>query len=162
ISHSAMRMNRLIQDLLDVSRLEAGSLSLRRSDVGVGQLVGDAVASQQPLASARGIDLGVDLAPSLPTISCDQDRLIQVFETLVGNAIKFTDANGRITVGARPRDGNVLFWVSDTGPGMRPEELPRVFDRFWRAQDGGKHGAGLGLSIAKGVVEAHGGRIWVE
>jgi signal transduction histidine kinase len=162
ISRSAMRMNRLIQDLLDVSRLEAGSFSLRRTEVDPGPLVGEAVESQQPLASAGKITLAADLAPSLPKIVCDRDRLMQVFENLVGNAIKFTEADGRITVGARPQNGDVLFWVSDTGSGMRREDLPRVFDRFWRAQEGAKHGAGLGLPIAKGVVEAHGGRIWVE
>jgi signal transduction histidine kinase len=162
ISRSAMRMNRLIQDLLDVSRIEAGSLSLRCTESDTAQLLATAVDSQQPLASAGQIDLVTDIAAPLPKILADQDRLMQVFENLIGNAIKFTDPGGRITVGARPQAGDVLFWVSDTGAGMRQEDLPRVFDRFWRAQEGAKHGAGLGLPIAKGVVEAHGGRIWVE
>ena len=162
ISRSAMRMNRLIQDLLDVTRIEAGGLSLRRADVDCGRLVADAVESQRPLASAERVTLAVDLAASLPTVQGDHDRLMQIFENLIGNAIKFTEAGGRITVGAKPEDGHVLFWVSDTGIGMRQEDLPRVFDRFWRAQEGEKHGAGLGLPIAKGIVEGHGGRIWVD
>jgi len=162
ISRSAMRMNRLIQDLLDVSRIEAGGLALRCSEVDAGRLVADAAESQQPLASGARLTLAVEVAPSLPKILGDQDRLMQVFENLIGNAIKFTEAGGRIAVRARPRDGDVLFSVADTGMGMRQEDLPRVFDRFWRAQEGDKHGAGLGLPIVKGVVEAHGGRIWVE
>jgi signal transduction histidine kinase len=162
ISRSAMRMNHLIQDLLDVSRIEAGSLSLRRTGVDPGRLLADAVESQQPLASAGRIELVADVAAPLPRILADQDRLMQVFENLIGNAIKFTEAGGRITVGAQSQDSHILFWVSDTGAGMRQQELPRVFDRFWRAQEGAKHGAGLGLPIAKGIVEAHGGRIWVE
>ena len=106
--------------------------------------------------------MDVDLAASLPTVQGDHDRLMQIFENLIGNAIKFTEAGGRITVGAKPEPGEVLFWVSDTGMGLRQEDLPRVFDRFWRAQEGNKHGAGLGLPIAKGIVEGHGGRIWVD
>jgi signal transduction histidine kinase len=162
ISRSALRMNRLIQDLLDVTRIEAEGLSLRRADVDCARLVADAVESQQPLASAERVTLDVDLAQPLPTVRGDHDRLMQTFENLIGNAIKFTEAGGRITVGAKPENGEVLFWVSDTGMGLRQEDLPRVFDRFWRAQEGNKHGAGLGLPIAKGIVEGHGGRIWVD
>jgi len=152
----------LIQDLLDVSRIEAGSLSLRCADTDTAALLSAAIEGQHPLASAGKIDLVTEIAAPLPKIAADQDRLMQVFENLIGNAIKFTDPGGTITVGARPDGDNVLFWVSDTGGGMRQEDLPRVFDRFWRAEEGAKHGAGLGLPIAKGVVEAHGGRIWVE
>ncbi len=162
ISRSAMRMNRLIQDLLDVSRIEAGGLSVRRAAIDPAKLVAETVDSQRPLASSEKLDLQVDVPPSLPAIEGDRDRLMQVFENLIGNAIKFTDAGGRIRVGARPQNGDVVFWVSDTGMGMRQEDLPRVFDRFWRAEVGDKHGAGLGLPIVKGIVEAHGGHIWVE
>ena len=85
-----------------------------------------------------------------------------MLENLVGNAIKFTPAEGRITVGAAPREGEVLFWVADTGSGISPDGLPHVFDRFWQARKGAHHGAGLGLPITRGIIEAHGGRIWVE
>ncbi len=162
ISRSAMRMNRLIQDLLDVSRIEAGGLSMRRAPIDPATLVAETVDSQRPLASSEHLDLQVDVEASLPNVDGDRDRLMQVFENLIGNAIKFTEAGGRVSVGARSENGDVLFWVSDTGMGMRHEDLPRVFDRFWRAQEGDKHGAGLGLPIVKGIVEAHGGRIWVE
>jgi signal transduction histidine kinase len=85
-----------------------------------------------------------------------------VLENLIGNAVKFTNAGGRITAGAAPRDGEVLFWVEDTGAGIAAEEMPHVFDRFWQAQKTRRGGAGLGLQIVKGIVEAHDGRIWVE
>jgi signal transduction histidine kinase len=92
----------------------------------------------------------------------DRDRLLQVFENLIGNAIKFTEAGGRIAVGATASGGEVVFRVADTGCGITSENLPRVFDRFWQATRANRQGAGLGLPITKGIVEAHGGRIWVE
>ena len=88
--------------------------------------------------------------------------LLQVFENLIGNALKFTHPGGRITVGAAPRAGETLFWVADTGSGIASEDVVHVFDRFWQSRKADRRGAGLGLSIVKGIVEAHGGRIWVE
>jgi signal transduction histidine kinase len=95
-------------------------------------------------------------------VLADHDRLLQVFENLIGNATKFTAAGGRITVGGAPREGEVLFWVADTGQGIAPTEAPRVFDRFWQVRKSRRGGAGLGLAVVKGVVEAHGGRVWLE
>src|SRR5262249_58883323 len=89
-------------------------------------------------------------------------RLSQVFDNLIGNAIKFNRSGGDIGVGAASKDDEVVFWVTDSGHGIAPENLPRVFDRFWQATRTGRQGAGLGLPITKGIVEAHGGRIWVE
>jgi signal transduction histidine kinase len=106
--------------------------------------------------------LKLDVASDLPEVWGDHDRLLQVFENLIGNAVKFTGAGGRITVGADAREHEVVFWVKDTGCGIASESLPRVFDRFWQASRAGSGGAGLGLPIAKGIVEAHRGRIWVE
>jgi signal transduction histidine kinase len=88
--------------------------------------------------------------------------LLQILDNLVGNAVKFTEPGGRITVGAAPRGDEVLFWVADSGPGIAPDDLPHVFDRFWQAQKGRRSGAGLGMAIAKGLVEAHGGKIWLH
>ena len=99
---------------------------------------------------------------TLPEVWGEHDRLLQVFENLIGNAIKFTTAGGWITVGAASNDQEVVFWVADSGAGIAPGDLPHVFDRFWQATRGDRRGAGLGLPITKGIVEAHGGRIWVE
>ena len=85
-----------------------------------------------------------------------------MFDNLIGNAVKFTAPGGSITIGAAPRDAGVLFWVGDTGPGIAIEDQAHLFDRFWRAQHTKRAGAGLGLAIVKGIVEAHGGRVWVE
>ena len=122
------------------------------------QLVMDSVESQRPLASSASIELHVQLPDDLPDIWADQDRVLQVLDNLVGNGIKFTPVEGGITVGAAPREGEVLFWVADTGAGISPDGLPHVFDRFWQARKGTRLGAGLGLPLSRGIVEAHGGR----
>jgi PAS domain S-box-containing protein len=162
IERAARRMDRLIQDLLDVTVLESGQLPIERVRLSASELIGGAVEMQKPLASASSLDLRVDVARDLPHIWGDRHRLLQVLENLMGNAIKFTPAGGSITVGAASRDHEVVFRVTDTGSGIAPEDQNRVFDRFWQASRAGRLGAGLGLPITKGIVEAHGGRIWVE
>jgi len=162
IERAAKRMNRLIQDLLDVAVMESGQLTIEREQLAARDLIVGAADMQKPLASSSSLELRVELERDLPDIWGDRDRLLQVFENLIGNAIKFTKAGGRITVGAASREHEVLFRVEDTGSGIAPENLRRVFDRFWQASSAGRVGAGLGLPISKGIVEAHGGRIWVE
>ena len=162
IERAATRMNRLIQDLLDVTRMEGDRLSLERACIPTRTFVSDVIEAQRPLADEASLTLQLDLAPDSPDVWADHDRLIQVFENLIGNALKFTEAPGCITVGAKPRDGEALFWVADTGPGIVAEDVPHLFDRFWQARKTGRTGAGLGLPIVKGIVEAHGGRVWVE
>ena len=162
IRRSATRMNRLIGDLLDVTRLEAGGLSVEQTRLPAGPVVSESVEAQKPLAASASLDLGVELPGDLPEVWADRERLLQVFENLIGNAIKFTGPGGHITVGASPKAGEDVFWVSDTGPGISPQDLPHVFDWFWQSLTFGRRGAGLGLPIAKGIVEAHGGHIWVE
>ena len=161
IHRAATRMNRLIQDLLDVAVMESGQLTIEAARLSARDLIAAAVDMQRPLASSSSLELRVDLDGEVPDIWGDRDRLLQVFENLIGNAIKFTKAGG-ITVGATSRDHEVIFRVADTGSGIAPENLPRVFDRFWQATSTNRQGAGLGLPITKGIVEAHGGRIWVE
>ena len=117
---------------------------------------------QKPLASSSSLELRVEVNPDVPEVFGDRGRILQVFDNLIGNAIKFTKAGGRITAGASSRDDEVVFWVADTGSGIASENLPRVFDRFWQATKSGRQGAGLGLAITKRIVQAHGGRIWVE
>jgi signal transduction histidine kinase len=112
--------------------------------------------------SSSSLDLRVEVDPDVTEVWGDRDRLLQVFENLIGNAIKFTKAGGRITAGATSRDDEVVFWVADTGCGIASENLPRVFDRFWQATRAGRQGAGLGLAITRGIVGAHGGRVWAE
>ncbi len=162
IHRAAARMNRLIQDLLDVAVMEAGKLSLERAPLAPAELIADAVEAQRPLAASAARELRVEAAGALPEIAADRHRLLQVFENLIGNAVKFTRAGGRITVGAAARAGEVVFSVADDGAGIAPDELPHVFERFWQARRTGRGGAGLGLAISQGIVEAHGGRIWVE
>ena len=163
IRRAATRMNRLIQDLLDVSLIETGQLPIQRARLSGGELVVEAVETQKILATSSSVELRLDLERGgVPEVWGEHDRLLQVFENLIGNAIKFSTAGGLITVGAAPRDKEVLFWVADTGCGIAPGSLPHVFDRFWQATKGDRRGAGLGLPIAKGIVEAHGGHLWVE
>jgi signal transduction histidine kinase len=155
-------MNRLIQDLLDVTQMEAGRLVVTPASVLPEQIVRDSVEAQEALAAAASLELRTDVPPGVPPVWADHDRLLQVFENLITNAIKFTRPGGRITVGAALTDGHVLFRVADTGIGISPDDLPHVFDRFWQAHKGAHHGAGLGLPIVQGIVDAHGGRTWVD
>jgi signal transduction histidine kinase len=162
IERSAKRMNRLIRDLLDVTRIEAQRLSIEHVDIDTHSLLVESMEAQRSLASSQKLELRLDATLTLPHISGDRDRLLQVFENLIGNAVKFTDPGGRITVGAKPQGREIVFCVADTGSGIAPEDLPHLFDRFWQADRERKKGAGLGLAIVKGIVQAHGGRVWVE
>jgi signal transduction histidine kinase len=155
-------MNRLIQDLVDVALMESGQLTIERARLSARELIVGAVDMQRPLARSSSVQLHVELGHDVPEVWGDRDQLLRVFENLIGNAIKFTEAGGSITAGVASKDHEVVFWVTDTGGGIAAEHLPLVFDRFWQATRAGHHGAGLGLPIAKGIVEAHGGRIWVE
>ena len=162
IARAATRMSRLIQDLLDVTSLEAGQLSVDAVPVAARDIVTDAAEAQEALTTSASLELRLEPATDLPEILADRDRLLQVFENLIGNAVKFTEPGGRITVGAAPREGHVLFWVRDTGCGIAPEHLPHLFDRFWQGGKAERRGAGLGLPIVRGIIAGHRGRIWVE
>jgi len=162
IQRAAKRMSRLIEDILDVSRMEGGRLSVEPARVPTAQLVSDAVEAQAPLASSLSIDLRLDVETSVADVWADRDRVVQVFENLIGNAVKFTRPGGRITAGAASHGAEVVFWVKDTGAGISAEDMTHVFDRFWQARKARRAGAGLGLQIVKSIIEAHHGRIWVE
>jgi signal transduction histidine kinase len=156
-------MDRLIRDLLDITRIEAGRFTLDQGRVRTDEFIREIVAAHTPLVASGKISLHTELARDLPVVSTDRHRLMQVFENLIGNAVKFSDAEGAITIGATPREGDVLFWVKDTGCGIAREDQAHVFDRFWQAHTRAAHdGAGLGLPIVKGIVDAHGGKIWIE
>jgi PAS domain S-box-containing protein len=162
IERAALRMNRLIRDLLDVARAEPGALAAERAVVSVANVVSDFAETQRPLTRSRSLELKLELMPDLGEVFVDRDRLVQVLDNLLANAEKFTKPGGRITVGAAPRDGDVLFWVADTGPGIDAEDLPHLFDQFWRARRPDNQSTGLGLTIVKRIVDAHGGRVWAE
>lgn len=157
IPRLARRMNTLIEDLLDASALDAGRLSLRLGATDARDVARAAAEVLEPLAEDKGITLVVDV-PSLP-LRADHARLVQVLSNLGGNAIKFTPGGGRVCIRAEAAEDSVRFVVEDTGPGIPEAVRARIFDRYWK---GGGDGEGLGLSIARGLVEAHGGSIQVE
>jgi PAS domain S-box-containing protein len=162
---AAAQIDALIQDLLDVTRLEAGRLTVSPRDVAPRPLVEAALYAMRTLAESTGVALEASYADELPMVYADPDRVTQLLSNLVGNALKFTPAGGRVEVRVQPYDEGTLVSVVDTGDGIPAEQLPHVFDRFFQvnsARAGARHGAGLGLPIARGIVEAHGGTIWIE
>jgi signal transduction histidine kinase/CheY-like chemotaxis protein len=162
VKRSAERMNRLIQDLLDVSRITGGKMAVVPRDEDASLLLAEAAAMLRPLAEARGITFQTRGTSDLPRLRIDGARVMQVISNLVGNALKFTPEGGSVTLAATREECELRISVIDTGTGISPEQLPHVFGRFWQADDGDRRGLGLGLAIARGIVEAHGGRIWVE
>jgi len=167
IKQSVEQMERLIRDLLDVKRIEAGQLSLARKRVRPAALIDSVVEIMAPLAASRGIEIRTRVARPLPTIEADPERLVQALGNLVGNSIKFTDGGGFVEVGCQATAGEVEFIVKDNGPGIEETDLAHIFDRFWQATrkrvDGDLGlGLGLGLAIVKGIVQAHGGRVRAE
>lgn len=161
LRRAADRMNRMIQDLLDVKRMESGRLTTDLKPELPETLINDTIDMLRPLAAGSTIRLEADIEDDLPPVLADAARVQQVLSNLVGNAVKFTPRSGRIIVCAEHIDGEVRFGVIDTGPGIPAEQLPHIFGRFWQAKSDHR-GIGLGLAIAKGIVEAHNGRIWVE
>lgn len=160
ISRSVSHMSRMINDLLDVATMESGHLDLDRAGVAPAVLLADAVEAHRERA-AQCIELRAEAAPGLPQVWADKGRVLQVFENLIGNALRVTP-HGSISLAAVRRDDEILFSVTDTGPGIAPDDLAHVFDRFWQARTSRRGGAGLGLAIVKGIIEAHGGRAWFE
>jgi signal transduction histidine kinase len=163
VQRAGERMNRLVQDLLDVKRMESGRLTIELRRVLAPTLVTEAVEMLRSIAASSRIELVLeDSCEDLPPVSADPHRVQQVLSNLIGNAIKFTPRGGRIAVRCSRAEGEVRFEVRDTGPGIPAEHLPHVFGQFWQAKRADRRGIGLGLAIAKGIVEAHGGKIWVE
>ncbi len=162
IRNRAEGMSRLIHDLLDVASIEAGRLGIRCRPEDPARIAQDAVDAIALLAGERGLRLAVRAPESLPPLECDRDRLLQVLSNLLGNAVKIVPAGGAVTVEVESSGDEVRFVVSDSGPGIAPEDLPHVFDRFRRGGAVEYSGAGLGLAIAKGIVDAHRGRIAAE
>jgi signal transduction histidine kinase len=160
VYQSTQWMNRLIQDLLDVANIEAGRLSVERRSEPVEPILERALSMFERQAREKSVALRVAIRDVVPDVFVDAERIVQVLTNLVGNAMKFTDAGGSITLEAAQQESEVAITVSDTGAGIPPEHLPHVFERYWQARrTARKRGSGLGLAIARGIVEAHGGRI---
>ena len=160
---SAKRMNRLIADLLDITRLEGGKrLPIQPEPVQVRELLVETQELFTAQSAAQSVTLQIQAVDGVPPVEADRHRVMQVLSNLVGNSLKFTPEGGMVTVRAEGRGNEVLFTVADTGPGIPQENLSDIFSPYWQAKRAERLGAGLGLPIAKGVVEAHGGRIWVE
>lgn len=169
IKKESNRLSKMTKDFLDFARLESGRMRLARAAVSVPQIIADVVQLSQAQAAARGIEIVTQLAPDLPTTSSqtavigDADRLKQVLLNLVSNAIKYNVVDGRITLSARSMANEIQISVADTGPGIEPEDIGHLFERFYRIPGSeSAEGSGLGLSVAQKIVEEHHGRIEVD
>jgi PAS domain S-box-containing protein len=166
IQQAAAQMDTLIQDLLDVTRIEAGRLRVTPRSVDPRALIAEALEALQPIAVTAGVTLGAIYEDDLPEVQVDPERMIQVLSNVVGNALKFTPSGGRVELRVVRAQQGIEIRVTDTGEGIEPAQLPHVFDRFFQAargaRTGPRQGAGLGLPIASGIVEAHGGTIGIE
>jgi signal transduction histidine kinase len=155
-------MEYLIGTMLDAATIEAGRFAVEPGRCEADDLVRETAEVFGSLASSQRV-LFEPVRPERGlAVLADRERVLQVLSNLLGNALKFTPADGRVRLSVERLDGEACFWVTDSGPGIAHEHMARIFDRYWKHESGGKRGTGLGLFIAKGIVEAHGGRIWVE
>jgi signal transduction histidine kinase len=161
IRRASERMNQLIGDMLDLARLAAGEVGLRLESTNCRQLLQEAGDLTSTLAEQRAIKIVTEVGPELP-VRCDRDRILQVLQNLLDNAIKFSPVGGIVTLRSRCDAESCTFEVTDTGTGIPEEHLPLLFQNYWQAPATAALGNGLGLSIAKSIVDLHGGRIWVE
>ncbi len=163
VTRAAARMARLIADLLDVTRIQAGALGIARREHDVSALLSEMHHTYEPLFAARGIRFTVDLPPVASVASFDHDRIVQVLSNLLSNAMKFTPANGVVGLRVERREGkDIEVVLTNSGAGISASALPHVFERLWQLDGDTTRGLGLGLFICKKIVEAHGGRIWAE
>jgi chemotaxis family two-component system sensor kinase Cph1 len=161
IKRAAVHMKSMIDDLLDLASIEAHRFTLHVQPVESRGLVEEAVQIASPLADAKQITVEVELIDT-PSLDADPERILRVLSNLLGNAIKFTPRGGTITVRAARLGDDLSITVADTGPGIPAADLPHVFDRYWKASAASSPGTGLGLYIAYGIIEAHGGKIRAE
>jgi two-component system phosphate regulon sensor histidine kinase PhoR len=157
------RMTQMVTELTELSRIESGRAELRTEPVNLNSLIEGVIARLGPQADRQGVTLSSELPPDLPAIIADKERIGQVLTNLVHNAIKFTPSGGRATISAKQEKDSIVVQVADTGIGISKEDLPRVFERFYKADKARtSEGTGLGLAIAKHIVQAHGGSIWAQ
>jgi signal transduction histidine kinase len=162
IRSAGQRMERLIQDLLDITRADNGKLRLHATRVTTEELLAEVERTARPQARVADLDLKIEVRDGSAAVFADRERLLRVFDNLIGNAVKFTEPGGKISVSAAQSGGQVLFRVADTGCGIKESEQPHLFERFWQGSDLDRRGLGLGLTAAKALVEAQGGCIWVN
>jgi len=162
LESSIVQMQRIISDLLDVAAIEAGKLSVQLETGDARTPIEEAVESSRSVSAEKSITLDAGIGPDPLPASFDPGRIVQVLENLIHNALKFTPSGGRISVEGRRTDHVVEIRVRDTGPGMQPEEISVIFDRFRQVEKRGRKALGLGLYISRSIIQSHGGRIWAE
>jgi signal transduction histidine kinase len=164
IDEESNRLKDLIDGLLEVSRIEAGTIEIKREPVDIAAIVGQVLQTLQPLAEKNNVCLNADLGDELGTLQGDESKIESMVTNLLNNAIKFTPERGRVSLSVQRQAQELVIRVSDTGIGIPKEDLPRIFDRFYRVYRPGKQisGTGLGLAIVKEIVNLHAGRIEVE
>ena len=162
MARSAHRMERMLRDLMDFASIQAGYLAVERRPQRLSDLLREVMESVFSLSGGRAVEVDTKEVDAEARVLCDRERFLQIFSNLLGNAIKFTAPDGAIRIEARRSNGEIRFAVKDSGPGISADELPRIFQKYWQRPHGGRTGVGLGLHIAKTLVDAHGGRIWVE
>jgi two-component system phosphate regulon sensor histidine kinase PhoR len=163
INAEADRLAQMVQELSELSRIESGEAPLQKRLFNISDAIVRAVDRLRPQVDRAGLHIQTDFAANLPKVLADEDRIEQVLVNIIHNAIKFTQASGKINISAKRDNNNIMVSISDTGIGIPADDLPRIFERFYKAdksRSGG--GTGLGLAIAKRIVEAHGGKIWAE
>jgi signal transduction histidine kinase len=155
------RMQTLIEDLLDIASMQAGRFKIEKHEHKICEIIEAAIEAHAPAAQEKGITLNAGLPNDL-RVDVDRERVLQVLENLIGNAIKFSASDAAVVVTAMRQDDEVRVEVADTGPGIHQDDLVHIFEPYWSAQPHARKGTGLGLYISKGIIEAHGGRIWAE
>ena len=162
IRQAAEQMDSLIRDLLDVTRVEAGRLKVDARAEDTEELLSDSLRTLAPVAREKSLTLKLSAPDEMPPVLADRERIAQALSNLVGNAVKFSPAGSEIMVRVAVEPDELVFSVTDQGKGMTEEQLAHAFDRFWQSSRTDRQGAGLGLAITKGIIDAHGGRIWAE
>ena len=162
IFRSVDKMEKLISDLLDHTKLEAGKMVLEPTQCDLAKFIRELIDQFRPIAQSKKVRISASLMEDGRSISCDQGRVEQVISNIIGNALKFTPEGGEIHISMEYREENIVISVQDNGYGMTRDQLEHVFDRYWQVKETAHQGVGLGLAIAKIVVEGHHGKIWVE
>jgi two-component system sensor histidine kinase GlrK len=165
VAEESNRLTDLVNSLLDLAKMEAGMIALHPGRCDIGSLINKAVSGIRPLAMTKSVSIRVEIASVLPYPEVDAERILQALRNLIGNAVKFTPAGGHVTISAQPIERGLRVSVTDTGPGIRKEDLNAIFEKFQQATMTSYNevkGTGLGLAIVKHIVNAHGGKVWVE